>query len=423
MKSFRIKILYSLSRCILKKYHPDVIGIVGSMGKTAAKEAIYSVLSNKFNIRKNKGKYDNDIEIPLTIIGSPIQNYSFFGWWGIMFQAVKLVINKDKNYPDILILEVNTTKQGELAYLAKQINFRFGIVTAVESSSVDAFGGIKKFAAEQEVLVSQLSSDGIAILNVDDKIVAAMKSEATKITFGVNQDAEIKASDPTISLNGSVPGEMPIKGISFKLNYQGNVVPILIPGILGAHQIYSALIAVICGLVYQMHLGEIADSLKKYNAPAGRMRLIKGIKNTVLIDDSYSSSPASSKAALLAMSLIPLKEGAENYAVLSDMADLGKMSEDLHREVGHYVAEKGINKLITVGEKARDIALAAREAGMKEDKVFSFSDAKSAARFIQDRLEKNDIVLIKGSSSMGMERVVKELMADPARAKQLLVQR
>jgi UDP-N-acetylmuramoyl-tripeptide--D-alanyl-D-alanine ligase len=153
------------------------------------------------------------------------------------------------------------------------------------------------------------------------------------------------------------------------------------------------------------------------------MRLLGGIKKTLIIDDTYSSSPIATKAALGAVSLIPLKEGAESYAVLGDMMDLGKMTEMSHREIGHFVAEKGIDKLITVGERAKDMAVAAREAGMKEDKVFSFGDIKSAGDFLQGRLEKDDVVLIKGSKSIGMEKITKELMADPLKAKQLLINR
>lgn len=420
METFKTKFLYNLSKKILKKYHPDVIGIVGSVGKTTTQEAIYSVLSSKFNVRKNINNYNGKIEIPLTVIGADNKTC---GWFCLVFRALKLLAIKDEKYPDILVLEIDVKKQGDLERLTEYLPFHIGMVTSSEFVQPSVFSSAKKMAAEYELMISRLPKDGIAILNVDDEMVKGMKTKASAMTLGVINDADLKANEPAISVNNDEFDKLPIKGISFKINYKGSVVPILIPEILGTHQIYSVLAAIMCGLVYQMNLSEISNNLREYHPPAGRMRLLKGIKNTMLIDDTFSSSAVSTKAALGALSLIPLKEKAENYAVIGDIMDLGNITEATHREIGHYVAEKGIDKLITVGERSKDVAVAAREAGMEEDKVFAFDDVVSAGKFLQKRLEKNDIVLVTGSAAMMMEKIVKELMADPLLAEQLLINR
>jgi UDP-N-acetylmuramoyl-tripeptide--D-alanyl-D-alanine ligase len=241
MKTLKTKILYNLSGKILKKYHPDVIGIVGSVGKTTTKEAIYSVLSSKFNVRKNIGNRHNDIEAPLTVIGADVKDYSFFGFCSLVFRAINLLLFKDSKYPDIIILEIGIDEPGDLEYLTRYISCHIGIVTATELTSLGAFSSVKKLAAEQEIIINKLFKDDIAILNVDDDLVKLMKTKANRMTFGIINDADLKASEPAISLNNDKKDDLPINGISFKINYKGSVVPILIPKILGTHQIYSVL--------------------------------------------------------------------------------------------------------------------------------------------------------------------------------------
>lgn len=420
METFKTQLLCSLSKKILKKYHPDVIGIVGSVGKTTTKEAVYSVLSKKFNVRKNANR-DSGIDIPLAIIGADNSRCSFCDWCCLFFRAFKMLIIKDANYPDILILELNIKKPGDVDYLISYIHFHIGIVVSSELVQPSVFSNIKKLSAEFELMVSRLSKDGIAILNIDDEMIKAMKTKANVMTFGVLNDADLKANEPAISVNNEDEDKLPIKGISFKINYKGSVVPILIPEVLGTHQIYSVLAAIMCGLVYQMNLSEISNILREYNPPAGRMRLLKGIKNTLLIDDTFSSSSISIKAALRALTLIPRNDKAESYVVIGDIMDLGNISEAVHKEIGLYAQERKISKLITVGERSKYVAISAREAGMEEDKVFSFDDIDSAGKFLQSRLEKNDIVLITGSVAFEMKKIVKELMADPLMAKYLLI--
>ena len=170
-----------------------------------------------------------------------------------------------------------------------------------------------------------------------------------------------------------------------------------------------------------MNLVAIAEALRHFDSPKGRMNLIAGNKHTQIIDDTYNSSPQSVIAALNIMKMIPLPEAGRRLAVLGDMLELGSYSEKGHLEVGKFVTKTKIDKLIVVGERARDIARGAESAGMSRDNIFHFPDAAAAGRFLEDRLQEHDLVLVKGSQGLRLEKIVEEIMAEPLRASELLV--
>ena len=151
------------------------------------------------------------------------------------------------------------------------------------------------------------------------------------------------------------------------------------------------------------------------------MCLIPGIKNTMIIDDTYNSSPAPTESALLTLKQITLKPGARRYAVLGDMLELGPETENTHRAIGFKVAEANIDFLITVGQASKGTAAAAIEAGMNFDQVASFANSIEAGKFLQEKIKANDLILVKGSQSIRMEKIVKEIMAEPLNAASLLV--
>ncbi len=175
------------------------------------------------------------------------------------------------------------------------------------------------------------------------------------------------------------------------------------------------------GTIFGVNLVDGAQALNRLAPLPGHMCLILGIKNTLIIDDTYNSSPAPVKSALATLAQIQTKDGAQRYAVLADMLELGPETEAAHREVGLRVAELGIDYLIVVGEASKHTAQAAREAGMEEHRIAAFADSVSAGKFLQEKLREGDVILVKGSQSMRMERVVKEIMAEPLDAPNLLV--
>lgn len=417
-----------LSKIILKKYRPDIIGITGSVGKTSAKEAIYAVLSTKFNVRRSIKNYNNEIGLPLTIIGADSPSRSIFGWIAIFCKALKLIFAADKNYPRILILEMGVDHPGDMAYLKSIVKCKIGIITAIGPTHLEYFGAISNIQKEKAGLISDMAKTDWAVLNYDDeKVMQTAKATVAKIlTFGLNPYSDISALEIIFSFSNINSGEdkeniANLTGISFKLRHNGSTVPVLLSGIISQSAVYAALAGTATGIIYDFNLIEISQALRKFISPKGRMNVIQGIKNTVIIDDTYNASPQSTISALETAGKIPIAEGARKYAVLGDMLELGSQSERGHKEVGKKVFSAGINKLLVVGERARDIARGAVKAGMLKDDIFEFAAAAEAGKFIQQRIGAGDLILVKGSQGMRMEKVVKEIMAEPLRAKELLV--
>ena len=185
--------------------------------------------------------------------------------------------------------------------------------------------------------------------------------------------------------------------------------------------LYSALAATAVGIYFKLNLVEIAQSLKDFCLPPGRMNLLPGIKHSFIIDDTYNSSPEAALAAVKTLAKINIDKEASRYAVLGDMLEIGAYSEEGHRLVGAQVAKSGIKYLIAVGERARDFIRGAKESEMEDDFIFYFDKPEEAGKFLQNRLQAGDVLLVKGSQGARMEKIVKELMAEPDKASSLLV--
>jgi len=422
LKQLVQNILAFLAKRILKKYNPDIIGITGSVGKTSTKEAVFTVLSQKFNVRQNIKNYNNEIGLPLTIIGAGSGERSVWLWSGVFIKALVLLAWKDKIYPNILVLEMAVDRPGDMKYLTALAPCKTGVVTNVGEVHLEFFGTVEKIAKEKSVIVTHLDRNGWAILNCDDEHICSMKDQVKGrvIKYGINNpEADLNAMEINISRSHQAGQEAEVAGLNFKMFYAGSTVPVLLPNILGEHLIYAALVAAAVGITYDMNLVDIAQSLRMFKAPKGRMNVVGGIKNTTIIDDTYNAGPASTLAAVKVLSKI--ETDGQKFAVLGDMLELGTYTEEGHAKIGEAVAKGNIDVLITVGQRARTIANSAREFGMAEDRVFEFSDTDRAGRFVQERLEENDFVLAKGSQGMRMEKIVKEIMADPLKAEELLV--
>ncbi len=416
-----------LAKIILAKYKPDIVGITGSVGKTSTKEAIYTVLASKFKVRRNIKNYNNEIGLPLTIIGADSPGRSIIGWYIVFSKALKLILFKDKGYPKILVLEMGVDRPGDMKYLNSIVKCKVGVITSIGPVHLEFFGSINNIQKEKGGLIKNLTKSSWAVLNYDDEKVRQIgnNTEAQILIYGFDEKADVRAlsyAEASASKH-QVDSENAnnLVGVSFKLSYNGSTVPVLLPKVIGYAAVYAALAGSAVGVAYGLNLVEIVQSLREFKSPRGRMNLVKGIKNTLIIDDTYNSSPQSSISALDVVKKIPLAKSARRFAVLGDMLELGSMSEQGHRQVGKKALKTGINKLIVVGERARDIARGAKDAGMTKDNIFHFSQAEKAGKFIQERISEGDLILVKGSQGARMEKIVKEIMAEPLRAKELLV--
>lgn len=406
----------------MKKYKPQIVGITGSVGKTSTKEAVYTVLSSKFRVWKNIKNYNNELGVPLSILGVESGYKNPFAWLVVFFRAFGLLIWKKKDYPKILVLEMGADKPGDIKYLTRLAPCHVGVITAIGHVHEEFFGSLDKIIREKQIIVTHLKKDDFAVLNADDALVMQTESRLKSqiITFGFSNQAEVRAADLVVSAGPEADhweaGK--IGGVSFKMLYGGSTVPVFLPSVLGEHQVYSALAAAAVGFAFGLNAVDVSAALKEYKPPPGRMNLISGIKQTLLIDDTYNSSPMAARAALAVMEKI--KVPGRKFAAFGDMLELGEYTESGHREVGEAVS-LAAEFLITVGDKAKFIADEANKQGMPADKIHSFPNTYEAGKFIQEELKPGDIVLIKGSQGARMERVVKELMEDPLQAGKLLV--
>lgn len=427
MKTIVIKILVFLSKRIINKYQPKIVGITGSVGKTTTKEAIYLVLSRKFNVRKNFKNYNNEFGVPLTIIGAESGNSSLLGWLSVILHAFKLILTTQK-YPEILVLEMGADKPGDIEYLTKHFPPTVGVLTAVSEAHLEQFKNLDGVLKEKEKIVTRLK-DGRAVVNFDDPyaIKALSKIKTNLTTYGFKEGADVRAVESSViglsAFENASQQDWDDKewGTAFKVSAFGSAVPIFLPHVLSRAQVYAVLAAISVGHHFELNLMDIIDSLKNFHPEKGRMHLLAGIKHSILIDDTYNSSPAAAMLALNVLKSLPINTGSRRIAVMGSMLELGEQSGQLHANVGRFVYEQGIDVLVGVGQESHSTCLAAKEAGMDEATIFHYDASLSAGEFLRNYIQEGDIVLVKGSQGARMEKTLREILADPTIAGDLLV--
>ncbi|MBU2028881.1 UDP-N-acetylmuramoyl-tripeptide--D-alanyl-D-alanine ligase [Patescibacteria group bacterium] len=409
-----IKLLRFLALRILQKYQPQVIGITGSIGKTSAKEAVAWVLAEKLTLRKNDKNYNNETGLLLTIIGAKSGGRSLRGWLKAFAYGLWIIVFPVR-YPKILILEMGADRPGDIEYLTSFVQCQIGVVTEVAQSHMEFFGSLENIAKEKEELVRSLGDKGLAILNADNPLVLAMAEnlKSAVVTFGFSEKADLRATD--IAFNYSEKEE--IQGLSFKLNFRGTSIPVRLNNILAKHQIYSALIATAVAEELGMNLVEISAYLADFFLPPGRLNLMAGIKKTFIIDDTYNASPDSCMAALEVLREI---KADRKIAVLGDMLELGAETEKSHRQIGRKIAEIKADLIFFLGTRIQFAAEELKKHNFNPANIFHFENHADLGRKLQAEMREGDLVLIKGSQAMRMEKIVEEIMADPQDAEKLL---
>jgi len=422
MKSIFKKIISTIikyeSILIIKKYKPQIIAITGSVGKTSTKDAIFAVMSSSFFVRKSEKSFNSDIGIPLTILGCQNAWFDPLKWCKNILKGLELIIFNN-NYPKWLILEVGADRPKDIEDVTKWLKPNIVVLTAFAKVPVhiEFFKDRDAVIREKKYLVESLKHDGILIANGDDEDSMKIKetSKNISIIYGTDKVSDLVATE----INNYYGNKGEIEGVTFKVEYKDDVVPIIIKGSLGDKSIYSSLAAIAVGLTQKINIVKAGEALLNLEISKGRMSIIKGIKNTTIIDDSYNSSPKALDSALNTLKNIKVKNKGRKIAVLGDMMELGKHSIEEHYKVGKYVA-KICDVLITVGIRSRKIAEGALDGLMSEKNIFQCEDSIEAGKMLQDIMKENDLILIKGSQSTRMERVVEEVMLEPDRAEELL---
>jgi len=417
LKCIVINILEWEAKLVLKKYQPKIVAITGSVGKTSTKDAVYTALSRFYFVRASKKSQNSDIGIPLTILNlENVENtFSVFEWLKNILNGLILVV-MPSHYPEWLVLEVGTDKPGDIARTTSWITPDIVVVTKLSKVPVhvEFFATPEDLFAEKGNLVKALKRGGTLILNGDDEDVLAYKnlSEEKVLLFGM-KDADIQARDYEVLYEeNGLP-----RGITFKVESEHEEYPVFLNGTLGEHHAYHVLAAFAVCRSLGEHLSIAAKAFKHHEPTPGRMRLIEGIKESTIIDDTYNSSPVAVFEGLKALDGLKAKR---KIAILGDMLELGKFSVDEHKKAGIQAALVA-DILVTVGVRSRYTAESALDAEMDESKIFQFDESEEAGDYIQDIINPGDAIFVKGSQGMRMERVVQEIMAHPEDKEKLLV--
>ncbi len=410
------KILIFESRLVLRKYKPKIIAITGSVGKTSTKDTVYAVLSTFAKVRKSDKSYNSEIGLPLTILGVPNGWNDPVRWILNILKGAWLIIWTHK-YPEWLVLEVGVGKPGDMKKTASWLRTDAVIITTMGTTPVhiEFFNSFKHLVEEKSGLIKTLRPDGLLVLNKDDEAVMSMKSKskARTITYGFTEGADILGSGESIFYNAD---GMP-EGINFRIDEGGVSIPVFIEGVFGRNHVYAALASLALASGLKWNMLDSANAVKNYDVPPGRMRLLLGINGSFIIDDTYNSSPFAAEAALKTLGEI---KSLRKIAVLGDMLELGKHTEEAHKSIGGIVKEQA-DILVVVGPRAQDIKEGALLAGMSKKNIFEFSNSFLAGEFLKTFVEKNDLILVKGSQGMRMERVVEAILDERLDKKKLLV--
>ncbi len=426
MKLTLKKIIYYIlkfeSELVLWKYKPKIVAITGSVGKTSTKDAVYAVLSEVAYVRKSEKSFNSEIGLPLSILGLHNGWNNPIIWLENIMDGLWLFLWPHK-YPKWLVLEVGVGKPGDMKKTAAWLKTDAVIITAIGEmpAHIEFFSSRRHLVEEKSQLIKTLKKSGVLIINKDDETVGEMSAKGQNhiVSYGFNEGADILGSGYNISYDEN--GE-PV-GVVFRIDERGKSLPVVISGVFGKNHVYASLAALTLASALDLNMLDAIDSLNFYDVPPGRMRLLKGINGSLIIDDTYNSSPFACETALQTLGEVESKNGRK-IAILGDMLELGKHTVEAHKKIGEFMSKIFLNTngiLITVGQRAKAIKEGAVERGMKEENIYEFGTAYEAKDFIDQFISKGDIILVKGSQGMRMERIISNILLDQENKNKLLV--
>lgn len=349
-----------------------VIGVTGSVGKTTTKELIAAVLGQRYRTLKNIGNLNNEIGLPLTVL--------------------RLGRSSQR-----AVLEMGFYVPGEIAFLCDIALPHVGVITNIGTVHAERAGSQEVIARGKSELVQALppAPDGVAILNYDDPWVRPMaeKTRAQVFFYGLSPEADLWA-DQVVGLG--------LEGIRFRLHFRNETLHVRVP-LIGRHSVHTALRAAAVGIVEGLTWQEIFDGLRQGHTQL-RLVTVRTTSGALILDDTYNAEPESMLAAL---NLLDELDGRK-IAVLGDMLELGPYERQGHEIVGSRAAQV-VDRLVTLGERAHIIANAARKAGMKKASVVELDTIEDVVAWLNHNLSVGDVVLIKGSHGLHMERIVAAL--------------
>ena len=365
-----LKALGDIARSYRSSMSVQVVGITGSNGKTTAKEMLHHVLSGQMECVCTPGNFNNAVGVPKSLFQIEPQH-------------------------DAAVIEMGTSAPGEIEYLAGIARPNVAVITNISAAHTEGFSNVKGVAREKAAIFQSLPADGMAVFNQDDYWCREIEKtwDGPRLHFGIDTQAEVVATDVSADATG----------ISFSCAGLKILVPVL-----GEHNVYNALAAAAAARALGVSWQTIRDRLRTFRPVAMRMERTC-VGGVMVINDAYNANPESMLAALRTLGALPA--GRRRILVMGDMKELGEISARCHRDIGQKLAESGIDVVWTVGSQALAAGAVAAENGMGKGQLFSSPDARHAAKGLPDFVKPGDVVMVKGSRSVGLEEVVQAINA------------
>src|SRR5215470_8952739 len=368
--------LQQLARAVREEWGGKIAGVTGSVGKTTTKEIMAALLGSRLRILKSEGNFNNEYGLPLTLF------------------------HLDETH-QAAVLEMGMSRRGELSRLAEIARPDVGVVTRVAPAHLEFFSGVEEIALAKRELIEGLNGkNSVAVLNADDPLVAAMAFHAPGrvLTYGIENGADFRAE--SIVDRGAL-------GSTFVLTQWDKQIPLEL-SLAGRHVIANALGALAAASVWGITPEESREVLRSLRAPAMRGELLKFANGSAVINDSYNSSPAALHAMISVLAATP--DYKRRILAAGEMRELGTTSPELHREAGAFAAQTGkIDWVFGVAGDGAQIVEGAVAAGVPRSQTKVFAASAEAAEYLREFLQPGDLMLVKGSRGVKMERVVEAL--------------
>lgn len=350
-----------------ERFKNNVVAVTGSSGKTTVKGMMATLLRQQNEVLVTRGNFNNHIGAPLTLLRL---NHTY----------------------DYAMIELGASGVGEIAYTANLAKPTVAILTNVGNAHLEGFGSVEAIVRTKGEIIDALPADGTAILNADSPYFQQWVERAGSrkvISFGLAEQADVRASDVEVDAIGCCV---------FKLHIQNEVLPVHLR-IMGRHNVSNALACAAACLALDMSLPLIVSGLQAFHGVEGRLIEKAGFNGSVVIDDTYNANPASVRAAI---DVLASRSGHKIF-VLGDMAELGVETQMAHAEVGAYAREAAIDEFFALGEFSR------ASADAYGDNAHWFASHGNLVRFLKTKLQQGVTVIVKGSRSSRMDRVVDEI--------------
>ena len=368
-----IKAIQNMAKYKRENSNVKVVGITGSVGKTSTKDIIANVLSQKYKVLKTEGNYNNEIGLPLTIL--------------------KL---KDE---EIMVLEMGMSAFGEMSILTNIAKPDVAVITNIGTSHIGILGSRENILKAKLEILEGLNKSGELIINNDNDLLHEWAKNEKIVenikTYGINEKSDYMAYNIKLNENGS----------NYNINISNETYEITVP-VSGEHFVYNSLCAIAVGLYFNIKMSDIIIGISNFSLTKKRMEIIKTKFGVLIVNDCYNASYDSMKAAIEYLSTLQ----GRKIAILGDMLELGKFSEQLHKKVGYEVAINKIDILICIGEEAKNIAIEAIEQKMDKDNIYQFNNKEEAINFIKNILKSGDSILVKASNSMRFDEITNKIV-------------